>query len=180
MPSLRKSRNSRKNAKRRTRRIRKARKQHGGRPITFQVVLFSVEEPSEEIKKSIQSLLDEIYGGSTTFEEGVGINKLQFGEVTGLPKNLQSEEATETIFNVAPPVFLQKDSVHYDTRLTALEGQIADKLLEKGLNVSLIPPQHGATDEGISVFAVGLSYPSTFEMTKGMYARHIKRAIEAV
>lgn len=159
--------------------MRKTRKQRGGYPRLFQVALFSPEKPSDEVKTGIQTLLNELYGAGTTVEDGGGIiTKDDFIELTGL-KHVNPDRVVETTtFTVAnPPAFLEKDSVHYDTRLTALEGQIADKLLEKGLDISLIPAPHGITDEGNYLFVVGLSHPASYEMRKGMYQRNINKAL---
>jgi hypothetical protein len=159
-----------------TRKLKKSKKrryQRGGNPINFQVVLFSEEQPPEKLQRDLQHLLKELYGEATKIEDDMFL-KYSFEGITGLPNKYTGEVANETVFSVKAPEFLSTN-VHWDTRLTALEGQIADKILEQDLPISLIPPPHGISDDGNSLFIVGLSYPVTYSMRKGQYQRQINR-----
>ncbi len=166
-------------SRRRVRKSRKTRKQRGGAPlITFKVVLFSLEEPSDSLKQQIKQLLDELYGGDTTFESS-DLMKIQFAGDTGLPKEYQAEDAKAIVFSIEKaPDFLGKHKIHPDTRLTALEGQIAQTLLKKGINVSLIPAQHGLYDPAGFQYMVGLMHPASVKMTNGMYQSAINRVMK--
>ena len=167
-----------KSSRRTSKKSKKTRKQRGGNPKTFQVVLFSSKEPTDDLKRQIKELLDELYGGDTTFESST-MMKYQFTGSTGLPSNFQKDDAKEIVFTVKPPGFLEKNRIYYDTRLTALEGQIADKILEKAVPISLIPPAHGLTDEGESIFIVGLMTDThSFPMRKGMYQSAINTVMK--
>ena len=165
--------------RRRARKSRKTRRQRGGGPlITFKVVLFSLTEPSDSLKQQIKQLLDELYGGDTTFESS-DLMKYQFASNTGLPEEFQAEGVKETVFSIEnPPAFLGKQKIRPDTRLTALEGQIAQKLLKKGINVSLIPAQHGLYDQAGFQYIVGLMHPASVKMTNGMYQNAINKVMQ--
>jgi hypothetical protein len=148
--------------RRKTRKTRRI--QRGGTDIVFKVVVFSDEELSSATKKSIQDALTDLYGKVNESEIEIPY-KNDFLTMTGLKRLANADAKVETHVTIQePPAFLQKN-IDSDTLLTALEGQIQNKLMEKKLDVSLLPVQHGLHGDfgPFKQFYVGLCTPACFK-----------------
>lgn len=157
--------------------LRTRRRQRGGADIIFKVLVFSDGPLSSDTKQSIQDVLTELYGQAKV-EEVEHSLKQDFLDTTGLGGLLNARNKFQTQFQIEnPPHFLQK-KMNPDTLLTALEGQIQNKLEEKQIDVSLIPPQHGLYgDYGeLKMFYVGLCSPACKTYAKNMYKYEIQKA----
>lgn len=144
---LRKTRKQKK-ARRRSRRVRR---QRGGGPEAI-IAVFSENPLTAEQKEEIRSALDTKFTNVTLSQNnyrGV-ITQTSWGYESVPP----ARRANITYYNLnSPPAYLSNFPVHYDARLTKLEGEV-DEALEN-IKFSLVPAQHGVTD-GYTVFLVGV------------------------
>lgn len=160
-------------------RSQKTKKQRGGGNITFKVIVFSKEKLSPSDSQSLLDSLKELYG-IVTIEKSEIPHKYMFPETTGIAKLKNADTSMETVISIkTPPAFLEKN-INPDTLITALEGQIHNKLTEKGITISLIPVQHGAysVDGRNKTFYVGLCSPKCFTVDGPIYLSKIESVVK--
>jgi len=153
---------------RKSRKMKRGTRRHrGGAKYDFSVTLFSGEPIDDELKNSLFSILQDKYSKVTmeTLDEEKRMFKyLMFEGSTGITEDLQTDIVVYNCTN--PPRYLFNEKMDLDGRLTKLEYEIRDMLLEKNVDISLIPAPHGlqpsdyvnAPDE-YRQFHVGLCTP---------------------
>jgi hypothetical protein len=164
---------SRRRTNKRRRGKRVSRTFRGGESIyEFYVVLFSEEDPSEEIKAGVKTVLEGLYGEVNIIVDDPMRWGSDFKGETGLNKKFYNK--SETLYKiVTPPKILSNKKKHTDSRLTILEGQIGLALLNTDIDVSLIKERHGLRPErnlnsnwGPNQYVVGLCTPKCSDMSR--------------
>jgi hypothetical protein len=130
------------------------RKQKGG-SLNVLICLFTKEEVDP---KDLVTTLEKTFGNTNPIldEDTLATNKMMFDASNWGYQQLPQEEKEHLyMFTLSsPPAYLSKNSCNGDARLTRLEGEIGNALLDDDIPYQLIPPTHGLW--GGNTFFVGL------------------------